>query len=92
MDKKQPHTLYSMRDCFFFHLESDLELHSYHGALFGDGVYCGDVFSTTLPKSNSSPLKMDGWKIKRPFVARPIFRGYVSFMEGNWRAKSKEMI
>lgn len=48
-------------------------------------------FHMTLPKSNSSPLKMDGWQIKRP-LARPIFRGYVSFMEGNWRAKSKEMI
>ena len=27
----------------------------------------------------SSPLKMDGWKMKCPFGARPIFRGYVKF-------------
>ena len=29
--------------------------------------------------SVSSPLKMDGWKMKCPFGARPIFRGYVKF-------------
>ena len=27
----------------------------------------------------SSPLKMDGWKMKCPFEPRPIFRGYVKF-------------
>ena len=32
----------------------------------------------TLPETNSSPLKMDGWKMYEdvfPFGARPIFRG-----------------
>ena len=29
----------------------------------------------TLPKTNSSHLKMDGWKMKSPFAARPIWRG-----------------
>ena len=35
----------------------------------------------TLPKTNSSPLKMDGWKTTF-LLGRPIFRGYVSFREG----------
>ena len=36
---------------------------------------------STLPKTNSSPLKMDGWKTTF-LLGRPIFRGYVSFREG----------
>ena len=49
---------------------------------------------TTLPKTNSLPLKMDGWKMKFPFGKinmdgwKPIFRGKlaVRFREGtiNW--------
>ena len=33
------------------------------------------------PQTNSSPLKMDGWKTSFR-LRRPIFRGYVSFREG----------
>ena len=34
----------------------------------------------TLPETNSSPLKMDGWNTS--FLSGwPIFRGYVSFRE-----------
>ncbi len=42
--------------------------------------------SSTLPETNSSHLKMDGWNTRTfPFGARPIFRGYkyVSFREGD---------
>ena len=35
----------------------------------------------TLPETNSSPLKMDGWNTTF-LLGRPIFRGYVSFREG----------
>ena len=35
-----------------------------------------------LPETNSSPLKMDGWNTSF-LLGRPIFRGYVSFREGN---------
>ena len=37
----------------------------------------------TLPETNSSPLKMDGWAFG---AFRPIFKGKlaVSFREGNW--------
>ncbi len=34
----------------------------------------------TLPETNSSPLKMDGWNTTF-LLGRPIFRGYVSFRE-----------
>ena len=34
----------------------------------------------TLPETNKSPLKMDGWKTTF-LLGRPIFRGYVSFRE-----------
>ena len=51
---------------------------------------CIECLGVTLPKTNSSPLKMDGWNtFSFPFGARPIFRGYVhamfavSFREGN---------
>ncbi len=37
----------------------------------------------TLPETNSSPLKMDGWN-PTFLLGRPIFRGYVSFREGTW--------
>ncbi len=40
-----------------------------------------DLLTTTLPKTNSSPLKMDGWNLSF-FLGLPIFRGYVSFSEG----------
>ena len=34
-----------------------------------------------LPKTNSSPLNMDGWNtFSFPFGARPIFRGYVDLL------------
>ena len=35
----------------------------------------------TLPETNSSPLKMDGWNTTF-LLGWPIFRGYVSFREG----------
>ena len=35
----------------------------------------------TLPETNNSPLKMDGWNTTF-LLGRPIFRGYVSFREG----------
>ena len=35
-----------------------------------------------LPETNSLPLKMDGWNTTF-LLGRPIFRGYVSFREGN---------
>ena len=34
----------------------------------------------TLPETNSSPLKMDGWKMTF-LLGWPIFRGHVSFRE-----------
>ena len=34
-----------------------------------------------LPKTNSSPLKINGWNTTF-LLGRPIFRGYVSFREG----------
>ncbi len=40
-------------------------------------------FNLTLPETNSSHLKMDGWKMNF-LLGRPIFRGYVSFREGMW--------
>ena len=39
----------------------------------------------TLPETNSSPLKMDGWNTSF-LLGRPIFRGYVSFREVNFRS------
>ena len=36
----------------------------------------------TLPETNSSHLKMDGWNTTF-LLGLPIFRGYVSFREGN---------
>ena len=58
----------------------------------------------TLPETNSSPLKMDGWKMIHLLSGWPIFRGYVSFREGssttkflpastgcNWVTKSAEI-
>jgi len=41
----------------------------------------------TSLKLTSSPLNMDGWKMKFPVGARPISRKYVSFREGNPQAK-----
>ena len=39
---------------------------------------------TTLPETNELHLKMDGWNtFSFPFGSLPIFRGYVSFREGN---------
>ncbi len=35
----------------------------------------------TLPETNSSPLKINGWKM-HVLLGWPIFRGYVSFREG----------
>ena len=40
------------------------------------------LLGTTLPETNSSHLKMDGWNTSF-LLGRPIFRGYVSFREGN---------
>ena len=37
----------------------------------------------TLPETNSSHLKMDGWKTTF-LLGTPIFRGYVSFRKGNY--------
>ena len=39
---------------------------------------------TRDPKTNSSALKMDGWKMKIFLGGRPIFRCHVSFREGIW--------
>jgi len=43
------------------------------------------VFPTTLPETNSSHLKIDGWKTLFPLGIRPIFDGEmaVSFREGS---------
>ena len=38
------------------------------------------IFEGTLPETNSSHLKMDGWKTSF-LLGWPIFRGYVSFRE-----------
>ena len=37
----------------------------------------------TLPETNSSHLKMDGWNTIVSFLENPIFRGYISFRECN---------
>ena len=42
----------------------------------------------TLPKTNSSPLKMDGWNTTF-LLGRLIFRGYVSFREGTKQQKKQ---
>ena len=55
--------------------------HSKHDTQFGNKK---TLFLYTLPKTNSSPLKMDGWNtILSYWVKRPIFRGKlaVSFRE-----------
>ena len=39
------------------------------------------VTVVTLPETNSSHLKMDGWNTSF-LLGWPIFRGYVSFREG----------
>ena len=45
----------------------------------------GRIFGAfTLPETNSSHLKMDGWNTTFLW-GRPIFRGYVSFREGRSR-------
>ena len=38
-------------------------------------------FEVTLPETNSSPLKMDGWNTSF-LLGWPMFRGYVSFRQG----------
>ncbi len=38
-------------------------------------------FWLTLPETNSSPLKIDGWNTTF-LLGRLIFRGYVGFREG----------
>ena len=40
-----------------------------------------DALTITLPETNSSPLKMDGWNTSF-LLGWPIFGGYVSFREG----------
>ena len=30
---------------------------------------------SSIPETKSSPLEIDGWKMKNPFGFRPIFRG-----------------
>ena len=47
-------------------------------ALFGMKIL---KVGNTLPETNSSPLKMDGWNTTF-LLGRPLFRGYVSFREG----------
>ena len=44
------------------------------------GVFFLNKKTDTLPETNSSPLKMDGWNTTF-LLGRPIFRGYVSFRE-----------
>ena len=36
----------------------------------------------TLPKTNKSPLKLNGWKTRFPFEMAYFQGGYVSFREG----------
>ena len=51
------------------------------------GPTCRDGNVDTLPETNSSPLKLDGWNTTF-LLGRPIFRCYVSFRESNWSRKS----
>ena len=42
----------------------------------------------TLPETNSSPLKMDGWNTSLSYWVSAYFQGQtVSFKEGNFTAK-----
>ena len=41
------------------------------------------MIGVTLPETNGLHLKLDGGR-RSFFLGWPIFRGYVSFMEGNW--------
>ena len=41
------------------------------------------AMNATLPETNSSPLKMDGWNTSF-LLGWPIFRGYGSFREGKY--------
>ena len=42
------------------------------------------LLDDTLPETNSSPPKMDGWNTTF-LLGRSIFRGYVSFREGTYK-------
>ena len=44
------------------------------------------LWGCTLPETNSSPLKIDGWKTTF-LLKKPMFRGYVSFREGTHQKK-----
>ena len=48
----------------------------------GSGIFLFETINVqvTLPETDSSPLKMDGWNTIF-LLGRPIFRGYVSFRE-----------
>ena len=46
-------------------------------------VHFPNNLMNTLPEPNSSPLKINGWKLKF-LLGRPIIRGYVSFREGRF--------
>ena len=46
---------------------------------------------TTLPETNSSPLKINGWKMKFS-LGWPIFRCYVGFTEGRSPTISKSFL
>ncbi len=77
--------------CFDFHPKTLGELIQFDLRIFFRWVAKNHLFSsafkeeletTTLPETNSSPLKMDGWNTTF-LLGRSIFRGYVSFREGN---------
>ena len=59
------------------------------------GGLVGSNSSHTLPKTNSSPLQMDGWNtILSYWVKRPIFRGkpLVSGRVHTFRSTKKSMV
>lgn len=41
-----------------------------------------NISRATLPESNKSQLKINGWKIPFPFGARPVFMGHVPLLSG----------
>ena len=61
-------SLTSVKPCIFFPIALTLKL-------------CMDFTRSTLPETNTSHLKMDGWKMIHFLLGRPIFRGSVSFRE-----------
>ena len=59
--------------------------------LLDDFMYRFQSLYTTLPETNSSPLKIDPWK-RRFLLETTIFRGYVMLVSGRVLPYSVDMV